>query len=94
MRTQAVGGPKAPTDPVAQVILRLARKAVQKDRAKDLAAAAKGDRLVLLNKLATEYAQVHDAALRPRAMKIVALENDDELLAKPEPKAAPAKKRK
>src|SRR5262249_58981272 len=54
VRTQAVGGPKAPTDPVAMVILRLARKAAQRDRAKDLAAAAKGDRLALLNKFAIE----------------------------------------
>jgi hypothetical protein len=49
VRTQAISGLKAPTDPVAMVILRLARKAVQKDRAKELAAASKGDRLALLN---------------------------------------------
>ena len=84
VRTQAVGGPKAPTDPVAMVILRLARKAVQKDKAKELAAASKGDRLALLDKFATEYAEAHDAKLRPRAIRIVALEND-------EPEAPPAK---
>src|SRR5215471_4578807 len=84
VRTQAVGGPKAPTDPVAMVILRLARKAVQKDTAKELAAASKGDRLALLNKFATEYAEAHDAKLRPRAIQIVRLEND-------EPEAPPAK---
>jgi len=83
-RTQAIGGPKAPTDPVAMVILRLARKAIQKDKAKELAAASKGDRLALLNKFATEYAEAHDAKLRPRAIQIVRLEND-------EPEAPPAK---
>src|SRR5262249_38335823 len=67
VRTQAVGGPKAPADPVA-------------------------DRLALLNKFATEYAEAHDAKLRPRAEKIVALENDEPVAPKPEP--AHAKKRK
>jgi hypothetical protein len=96
VRVATVGGPKAPTDPVAQVILRLARKQVQKDKAKEIAAAPKDQRLAVLNKLATEYAQAHDAALRPRAMQIVALENGDEPVApKAEPvKAAPAKKRR
>src|SRR5262245_23416105 len=61
VRTQAVGEPKAPTDPVSMVIMRLARKAVQKDRAKDLAAAAKGERLTILNKWAAEYAEAHDS---------------------------------
>ena len=92
MRTQAIGGPKAPTDPVAMVILRLARKTVQKDKAKELAAASKGDRLALLNKFATEYAEAHDAKLRPRAEKIVSLENDEPVAPKPEP--VQAKKRK
>jgi len=72
VRTQAVGGPKAPTDPVSMVIMRLARKTVQKDRAKDLAAAAKGERLTILNKWAAEYAEAHDSALRPRALQISA----------------------
>ena len=83
VRTQAVGGPKAPTDPVSQVIMRLARKQVQKDKAKDLAAAPKDQRLALLNKLLTEYALTHETELRPRAVKIVALENDEEPEAKP-----------
>jgi hypothetical protein len=75
--------------------LRLARKAVQKDRAKDLAAAAKSDRLALLNKLATEYASANDGKLRPRAMQIVALEEGEPVAPKAEPvKAAPAKKRR
>jgi hypothetical protein len=84
VRTQAIGGPKAPTDPVAMVILRLARKAVQKDKAEELAAASKGDRLALLNKFAIEYAEARDTQLRPRAIQIVRLEND-------EPEAPPAK---
>src|SRR6516225_4569693 len=71
VRAAAVGGPKAPTDPVSQVILRLARKAVQKDKAKEIAAAPKDQRLAVLNKLAAEYAQAHDGKLRPRAMQIV-----------------------
>ena len=92
VRAQSAGGGIAkPTDPVAQVILRLARKAVQKDKAKELAAVAKDQRLAVLNKLAAEYAQAHDGKLRPRAVKIVALEDGGE----PEPvapaKAAPAK---
>jgi len=91
IRTQAIDGPKAPTDPVAMVILRLARKAVQKKRAKELTAASKGDRLALLNKLATEYAEAHNSKLRPRAIKIVELESDEAEPAKPEPKAAKRK---
>jgi hypothetical protein len=78
VRVANVGGPKAPTDPVSQVILRLARKAVQKDHATELAAAPKDQRLVVLNKLAHEYAVAHDAALRPRATKIVELESEPE----------------
>jgi hypothetical protein len=49
VRMANIGGPKAPTDPVSQVILRLARKAVQKDHATELAAAPKDQRLALLN---------------------------------------------
>ena len=71
------GGIAKPTDPVAMVILRLARKAMQRDHAEELAAAPKSDRLALLNRLATEFADAHDVALRPRAQKIVALENDE-----------------
>jgi hypothetical protein len=78
VRVANVGGPKAPTDPVSQVILRLARKAVQKDHATELAAAPKAQRLAVLNKLANEYAVAHDAALRPRATKIVELESEPE----------------
>ena len=78
VRVANVGGPRAPTDPVSQVILRLARKAVQKDHATELAAAPKDQRLAVLNKLANEYAVAHDAALRPRATKIVELESEPE----------------
>lgn len=78
VRLANVGGPKAPTDPISQVILRLARKAVQKDHLTELAAAPKDQRLALLNKLANEYAVAHDAALRPRATKIVELESESE----------------
>jgi hypothetical protein len=77
VRVQAVGGPRAPIDPVAMVIFRLARKAVQRERAKELAAAPKAERLALLNRLANEYAEAHDAKLRPRAIKIVELESDE-----------------
>jgi hypothetical protein len=89
VRTQAVGGIAKPTDPVAMVILRLARKQVQKDKAKEIAAAPKDQRLAVLNRLATEYAAAHDAALRPRAVKIVALEDGE-----PEPALAKPAKRK
>ena len=73
VRTQSFGGPKAPTDPVAMVILRLARKAVISRP--EIAAASKADRLATINRLAAEYAKEHDPQLRPRAQKIVALEN-------------------
>jgi hypothetical protein len=78
VRMANIGGPKAPTDPVSQVILRLARKAVQRDHATEIAAAPKDQRLAVLNKLANEYAVAHDAALRPRAIKIVELESEPE----------------
>src|SRR5262245_35246583 len=74
VRAQSFGGPKAPTDPVALVILRLARKAIMSRP--EIAAASKADRLATINRLAVEYAKKHDAQLRPRAQKIVALEND------------------
>ena len=74
VRAQSFGGPKAPTDPVAMVVLRLARKAVIPRP--EVAAASKADRLATINRLAGEYAEEHDAQLRPRAEKIVALEND------------------
>jgi hypothetical protein len=83
VRAQSFGGPKAPTDPVAMVILRLARKAVQRERAKEIASAPKAEKLALLNKLAAAYAEEHDAALRPRAVEIVALEEGEPLPAKP-----------
>jgi hypothetical protein len=70
VRVANVGGPKAPTDSVSQVILRLARKAVQKDHATELAAAPKAQRLAVLNKLANEYAVAHDAALRPERPRL------------------------
>src|SRR6516164_5842589 len=93
VRTQAVGGPKAPTDPVAMVILRLARKAVQKDQAKEIAALPKSIRLAALNKRATEYATAHDETLRPRAVKIVELENDEPTHDFPAKPVAKAKKK-
>ena len=74
VRAQSFGGPKASTDPVAMVILRLARKAVISRP--EVAAASKADRLATINRLAGEYAEEHDAQLRPRAQKIVELEND------------------
>ena len=40
----------------------------------EVAAASKADRLATINRLAAEYAKEHDAQLRPRAQKIVALE--------------------
>jgi hypothetical protein len=91
VRAQAFGGPKAPSDPVALVILRLARKAILSRP--EVAAASKADRLATINRLAGEYASEHDAQLRPRAEKIVALENDQ---AEPTPlaKQEPAKKKK
>jgi hypothetical protein len=81
IRAQSFGGPKAQTDPVAMVILRLARKAVMSRP--EIAAASKADRLATINKLAGEYAKEHDAQLRPRAEKIVVLENDQAEAAQP-----------
>jgi len=92
VRAQSTGGIAKPTDPVAVVILRLARKAVQKDKAKEIAAAPKDQRLAVLNKLANDYAQAHDATLRPRAVKIVELENDEPTPVKTAP-AKPAKRK-
>ena len=63
VRAAPIGGPKTPTDPVSMIVMRLARKAVQKDRAKDIANAPKDQRLAVLNKLATEYATAHDFVL-------------------------------
>jgi hypothetical protein len=74
VRVQSIGGPKAPSDPISQVIMRLARKAIMSRP--EVAAASKADRLATINRLAGEYAKEHDAQLRPRAQKIVALEND------------------
>jgi hypothetical protein len=93
VRAQSFGGPKAPTDPVAMVILRLARKAIVSRP--EIAAASKADRLATINRLAGEYAKEHDAQLRPRAQKIVALET---LEAEPAPvkkhEPMPTKKKK
>jgi len=93
VRAQSVGGPKAPTDPISQVIMRLARKAIASRP--EIAAASKADRLATINRLAAEYAKEHDAQLRPRAEQIVALENDQ---ADPAPvrkhEAVPTKKKK
>ena len=93
VRMQSVGGAAKPTDPVSAVVMRLARMAIQKEKASDIAAAPKDQRLALINRLAAEYAQSHDAALRPRAEKIVALENV-EVEPLPVKKAGPAAKGK
>jgi hypothetical protein len=93
VRAQSFGGPKAPTDPVAMVILRLARKAVQRDHAKEIAVVPKAEKLALLNRLATAYAAENDATLRPRAVEIVALEEGEPLPVKPTVAARPAKKK-
>jgi hypothetical protein len=74
VRAQSVGGAAKPTDPISAVVMRLARMAIQKEKASDIAAAPKDQRLALVNRLAAQYAQAHDGALRPRAEKIVALE--------------------
>src|SRR5262245_44711305 len=84
VRAQTIGGPKTASDPISQVIMRLARKAIVSRP--EVAAASNADRLATINRLAAEYAKEHDMQLRPRAEKIVALENDQ---AEP----APVKKR-
>jgi hypothetical protein len=93
VRAQSFAGPKAPTDPVAMVILRLARKAVISRP--EVVAASNADRLATINRLAAEYAKEHDVQLRPRAQKIVALENEQ---AEPAPakrhESMPTKKKK
>jgi hypothetical protein len=72
VRAQTTGGAKTASDPITQVIMRLARKAIVSRP--EAAAASKGDRLATINRLAAEYAREHDAQLRARAQKIVALE--------------------
>jgi hypothetical protein len=90
VRAQTIGGPKTASDPITQVIMRLARKAIVS--LPEAATASKADRLATINRLAAEYAQEHDAQLRPRAQKIVALET---LEAEPVPvKTAAMKKGK
>jgi hypothetical protein len=88
---QTTGGPKTVADPITQVIMRLARKAIVSRP--EVAAASKGDRLATINRLAAEYAREHDAQLRARAQKIVALET---LEAEPVPvkRAAPVPMKK
>jgi hypothetical protein len=83
VRAETIGGPKAPTDPIAMVIMRLARKAIVSRP--EAATASKADRLATINRLAAEYAKEHDAQLRARAQKIVALETL-------EPEPVPVKK--
>ena len=90
VRAQSSGGPKGPTDPVAIVILRLARKAVISRP--EVEAASKAGRLALINKLASAYAVENDAQLRLRAQKIVALEEGEPVQSKHEP--MPTKKTK
>jgi hypothetical protein len=85
VRAQTIGGPTS--DPISQVIMRLARKAIVSRP--EIAAASKADRLATINRLAGEYAKEHDAQLRARAQKIVALENDQA-----EPAPMPTKKKK
>ena len=93
VRAQTIGGPKTASDPISQVIMRLARKAIVSRP--EIAAASKADRLATINRLAGEYAKEHDAQLRPRAQRIVALENDQ---AEPAPvkkhEPMPTKKKK
>src|SRR5262249_44389572 len=93
VRAQTIGGSKTAADPISQVIMRLARKAIVSRP--EIAAASKADRLATINRLAGEYAKEHDAQLRPRAQKIVALENDQ---AEPAPvrkqEPMPTKKKK
>jgi len=93
VRAQTIGGPKTASDPISQVIMRLARKAIVSRP--EVAAASKADRLATINRLAGEYAKEHDAQLRSRAQKIVALENDQ---AEPAPvkkhEPMPTKKKK
>jgi hypothetical protein len=75
VRAQTIGGVKTASDPISQVIMRLARKAIASRP--EIAAASKADRLATINRPAGEYAKEHDAQLRARAQKIVALENDE-----------------
>ena len=91
VRAQTVGGPKTAPDPINQVIMRLAPKAIVSRP--EIAAASKADRLATINRLAVDYAKENDAQLRPRAQRIVALENDE---AEPLPvkKAEPPKKKR
>ena len=93
VRVQSVGSVAKPTDPVSAVVLRLARKAIQREKASDIAAVPKDQRLALINRLAADYAKSHDAALRPRAENIVALENA-EVEPLPVKKAVPVAKGK
>src|SRR5262249_7294747 len=93
LRMQSVGGVAKPTDPVSAVVMRLARRAIQKEKASDIAAAPKDQRLALINRLAAEYAQSHDAQFNPRAKKIVPLKPlEAEPVKKAEP--MPTKKKK
>ena len=91
IRAQTIGGLKTAPDPISQVIMRLARKAIASRP--EIAAASKADRLATINRLAGEYAKEHDAQLRPRAQKIVALKTlEAEPVKKAEP--MPTKKKK
>src|SRR5262245_15877733 len=85
VRAQTIGGLKTASDPLSQVIMRLARKAVVSRP--EVLAASNADRLATINRLAAEYAREHDGQLRLRAEKIVALENDQT-----EPAPTPVKK--
>src|SRR5262245_24443005 len=91
VRAQTIGGPKTASDPISQVIMRLARKAIVSRP--EVAAASNADRLATINRLAAEYATEHAAQLRPRAQKIVALETlEAEPVKKTEPVAMTKKR--
>src|SRR5215831_19318990 len=67
VRVQTIGGPKSASDPIGQVIMRLARKAIVSRP--EVAAASKADRLATINRLAGEYAKEHDAQCDPGPKK-------------------------
>src|SRR5262249_26424794 len=84
VRAQTIGGPKTASDPISQVIMRLARKAIVSRP--EIGEESKATRLATINRFAGEYGKEQDAQLRLRAKKIVALET---LEAEPVKKAEP-----
>src|SRR5215475_11354568 len=91
VRAQTIGGPKTAFDPISQVIMRLARKAIVSRP--EITAASKANRLATISRLAGDYAKEHDAQLRSRAQKIVALETVETEPAKKAEPVATTKKR-